>query len=78
MTPDRRRAAAQIPGMGAALLGRIGRGIPHRIGLGGVDRAVSFRRDPPRGDGLAHGTFMHPAQGRIGAPRQPHLATFSN
>jgi hypothetical protein len=47
--------------MGAALFGRIGRGIPHRVGLGGVDRAVGLKRDPPRGDGLAHGAFMHPA-----------------
>jgi hypothetical protein len=64
--------------MGSALFRRIGRGIPHRIGLGGVDRAVGFRRDPPCGDGLTHGAFMHTAQGRIGAPRQPHLSTLSN
>jgi predicted ABC-type sugar transport system permease subunit len=36
---------------------------PPSIGLRGLDRAVGFGRDPPFGDGLAHGTFMHPAQG---------------
>jgi hypothetical protein len=76
--PYGRGAAPPIPGMGATLLGRIGGGIPHRIGLGGVDRAVRFGRDPPRGDGLADGAHPHPAQGRIGVSRQPHLAALSN
>ena len=73
-----RQGDAIVASCPPALLGRIGGRIPHRIGLGRVDRAVGFRRDPPCGDGLSHSAFVHPAQGGIGAPRQPHLSTFSN